>query len=509
MNRLRHEVFWPSFGLLMIALTFSFFYAEGFLKVVAYLNDQLLNKLGWMFSITVLSMLILCMVIWISPLGKIKIGGEEAKPLLNRWRWFSITLCTTIATGILFWGTAEPIYHYTNPPLSSGIEGATEEAANFAMSTVFLHWSFTPYAIYAIPTIAFALAFYNYNAPFTLSSMLFPFFSKDDDRSLKVNKKLSAVVDILCLFALVAGMSASLGTGILTLAGGLDYLFGIEKSSSLLLFICIIIVASFVISASSGLMKGIRILSSLNVFAFIGIALFIFSMGPVLKVLSLGVNGFVDYVSGFFEKNLYNIFHPDDTWANSWTVFFWANWMAWAPISAMFLGRISKGYRVREVLFFNWIVPALFSLIWMTIFSGTSLSFQMDGTADLVGILNGKGYESVIFEIMRYFPLKNILPLFFILIVFLSYVTAADSNTEAMSAISSREISAASASPPVFIKIVWGICIGATAFIMINAAGIEGIKMLSNLGGLPAMLLLIAVMAGIVKLIIGSYAAKK
>ena len=508
MKSIRHEVFWPAFILLFASLLTSILFPKEFLETVSALNTLLLQKLGSTFSVVVLIMVFVCVLIWVSPIGKIKIGGEEAIPLLNRWRWFAITLCTTIATGILFWGSAEPIYHFNSPPQSSGIEGGSEDAAVFAMSTLYLHWTLTPYAIYTVPTIAFALAFYNYNSGFSLASMLFPFFSKKQNLDLKPNAKLSSIVDVLCLFALIAGMSASLGTGILTLAGGLNFSLGIEKNQFLLLSICIITVAAFVISASSGLMKGIRILSSINVYAFIIIALFIFFFGPIQGILSISFKGFTAYVSGFFEKNLYNVIHPGDEWANSWTVFFWANWMAWAPISAMFLGRISRGYRVRELILFNWIIPALFSMIWMSIFSGTALSFQLDKTADLSAVLNKEGYESVIYAIMNSYPLKAFLSLFFIFIVFLSYVTAADSNTEAMSAMSTKNISADSASAPMFLKIIWGVIIGATSYIMISAAGIEGIKMLSNLGGFPALLLLTAVMIGMMKLSILSFFRK-
>jgi choline-glycine betaine transporter len=182
--------------------------------------------------------------------------------------------------------------------------------------------------------------------------------------------------------------------------------------------------------------------------------------------------------------------------------------MAWAPISAMFLGRISRGYTVRELVLLNWIIPALFSMVWMSIFSGTALSFQLDKTADLSEVLKNDGYESVIYAIMNSYPLKAFVSLFFIFIVFLSYVTAADSNTEAMSAMSTKNISADSASAPMFLKIIWGVVIGATAYIMINAAGIEGIKMLSNLGGLPALLLLTAVTIGMLKLSVTSFIRK-
>lgn len=502
MQHLRHLVFWPAFGLLSIALLFSLIDSVGFLKLMTTLNSSLLNNFGWLFSISTLLMVFACIAIWVSPLGKIRIGGEEAVPLLNRWRWFSITICTTIATGILFWGTAEPMYHYSSPPLSSGIAAHTPEAAQFAMSTMYLHWSFTPYAIYTIPTIAFALAFYNRKAPFSLASMLFPYFKSYRNPEINPPKHLSSIVDTVCLFALVAGMAASLGAGILTLAGGLDNIFGITKTNWVLFLICAITVLAFVISASTGLMKGIRILSGINIVGFMVIALFIFLLGPMGSVLKISGQGLLDYFSSFFEKSLYNIIHPEDSWANSWTVFYWANWLAWAPITAMFLGRIAKGYTVREILLFNWIIPALFSIVWMSIFSGTALSYQMSGEVDLVNSLNQNGAESVIYGVMNQYPLIKVVPAFFAIIVFLSYVTAADSNTEAMGGISMNNISAEYATPPINIKVIWGLCIGATAYIMVSAAGIEGIKMLSNLGGFPALLLILSTTIGLIRLVL-------
>jgi choline-glycine betaine transporter len=179
--------------------------------------------------------------------------------------------------------------------------------------------------------------------------------------------------------------------------------------------------------------------------------------------------------------------------------------MAWAPISAMFLGKIAKGYKVREILFFNWILPSLFSILWMSIFGATALGIQINGQVDLIAILKDSGYESIIYAIMNLYPYSKFLAGFFILIVFLSYVTAADSNTEAMGAISIKNINAENDSAPTFIKIIWGICIGTTAYIMISSSGVEGIKMLSNLGGVPALFLLTLVMIGMIVLIIKSY----
>lgn len=440
-------------------------------------------------------MVMLCIVIFISPLGKIKIGGKDAKPLLNHYRWFSIILCTTIAVGILFWGSAEPIYHISNPPTSTHLLTDADKVG-FSMSTVFMHWSFTPYAIYTIPALLFALGYYNKKHSFSLSSMLFP-ITKNTDR-----KWWSILLNNICLFALVAGMAASLGAGIMSLSGGISSLGNIGNGALLTGIITILIVAAFTISAATGLLKGIRILSSINVAIFIALCLLVAMLGPTKDLVSYMITGIKDYIVNFIPHSLSFGAFSDKSWTHGWTTFYWANWMAWAPVTALFLGRISYGYTVRQFILFNWLIPSLFGIVWMTIFSGTSLYYELQGGLDLSQQLNQSGPESIIYTVLNQFPFSKILVIIFLMSMLISYVTAADSNTEAMSGISTAGLSPDSPNPPNYIKYIWGILVGAVAWIMISFSGIEGVKMLSNLGGLPALFLLVLCCVGILVLLI-------
>jgi choline-glycine betaine transporter len=483
-------VFWPPFLLLVATLIFSLVDADAFLEKANALNDFVLNNFGWLFSAGTALMLVVCIVAYFHPIGKQKIGGAEAVPFLNRWRWFSIVLCTTIATGIIFWGTAEPIYHLTNPPGFKDLESNSAEAARNALSTMYLHWSFTPYAIYAVPAVMFALAFYNHKRSFSLRSTLFPFV-KEDKLSW-----LGSVIDSICLFALVAGMAASLAAGILTLSGGLNSVFDLD-AGRLLLLITVLVVGAFIISAISGLMRGIRILSDINIRIFIVLALFVFIAGPTKEILSQSAGALWDYIVHLPQDSVVSITHGDDPWPKSWTTFYWANWLAWAPITALFLGRLGYGYTVRQFLTVNWILPSLFGIFWMSVFSGTALHLELTGTklSELTGANNPEG---VVYALFDQLPLSKLLAAVFLFTAFLSYVTAADSNTEAMGGISSTGISPTSPTPPVLIKVVWGVTIGTVAFLMVKLAGIDGIKMLSNLGGLPALFLILAVTFGLI-----------
>ena len=495
-KKLRLPVFLPPFFLLIISLILSLTNRAQFLEKANQINSFIIENFGFLFELEAFLLVVTCIVILMSPIGSLRIGGKNAQPLLTKWRWFSIVLCTTIATGILFWGTAEPVFHLINPTNSLSIDPLSKEAGIFSLSTLYLHWSFTPYAIYTVPALLFAIAFYNQKKTFSLHSTLFPF------RLSGRIPYLAEIIDAICLFALVAGMAASLGGGILILSGGVDYFRGIDSGNFTLLLIAILIVTSFVVSASTGLMKGIRFLSDINLRIFILLLLFVFFTSSIGYLLLSFSDAIWLYITQFLNKSTFMMQHPDDPWAGDWTVFYWANWMAWAPITSLFLGRVSYGYTVREFMITNWVLPSLFAILWMSIFGGSTLDMYFNQEINLPKILEENGPESIIYQLFSTLPFQDVLVIVFLLTAFISYVTAADSNTEAMSGISATGITPESASPPIFIKIIWGVTIGITALVMVSYAGIDGIRILSNIGGLPSLILIIFINIAMFKFII-------
>lgn len=491
-QQLRPSVFWPPFSLLIVALSISLLFPEDFVQIVNGLNAWVLNSFAGMFSLVTLVMVSCCVIVFLSPIRNMRIGGKDATPMLTRWQWFSIILCTTVATGILFWGTAEPLYHLSGPPEFIGAEPHSQDAGRFAISTLFLHWSFTPYAIYTIPALCFAIGFYNRKRSFSLQTMLFPLTKSHSNNWGKV-------IDAICLYALVLGMAASLGAGILTLSGGISFLTSISKTWILLGGTTLLIVIAFILSAVSGLLKGIKHLSSVNAILFFILAAYLLITGPTSAMVSSLFTGIKDYLLNFMEMSLLGVSQQAPEWSASWTNFYWANWMAWAPVSALFLGRIAKGYTVKEFMVFNWIIPSVFAIVWMSIFGGTAIDFELQGTNTLVESLNNRGPESVMYEILEVLPYTKFVVPLFLIAIFLSFVTAADSNTEAMSALSQKnDVHDLQTKTPTFIKIIWGVTIGLVAFTMISFSGIDGIKQLSNLGGLPILFFLVAVIVSFV-----------
>ena len=542
---LNHFVFWPPFLLFIAAIALNFTApdktisamgkdANGvttcqtsvvkgqFSKAVNGANGWILDNFGWLFSSCAFLAVMLCVLIcvtcfWKSGFGNVRIGGAAAKPLMSMWNWFSITICTTIAIGILFWSTAEPIDHLTQatpPPSFIDVEPNSPEAARFSLSTMYLHWSFTPYSLYCVASLMFAFAYYNMRKPFSLGSTLTPLFGD------WATGKGSYAIDAICLYSLVAGMAAALGAGILMLNSGMHDLWGVpNKDRWVLGAIALAIVGTFIVSSSTGLMKGIRILSDINTKLLFGLALVPLIFGPTIFILTLGGESILDYVVNFFPRNLTmtqaqngdaNFLTPDQ-WGKGWTVFYWAVWMAWAPITACFLGRIAYGRTVREFMLVNFIFPSLFAIVWMTIFSGTAIHQQLQfvnnpeagGAADLATAYNDLGAASVSFEVFKQFPLATGLIVFYMFSAFVCFVTSSDSNMSAMASISSTGISPENPEGPKWLKIVWGISVGLVSWIMICfAGGVEGVKMLSNLGGFPAAFLELLIIAALLRVVL-------
>ena len=489
----------PPFICFLLAVVQSVGQGRSFFRDLTRLQDTLLSHLGNLFSVGTFCMLLACLFAFCSPLGKVKIGGPDAKPILDKWRWFAVALCTTVAVGVLFWGTAEPLFHLHEP--SSWIKSNNErDKVLFSISSLFFHWSLTPYAIYTVPAIVFALMYYNARKPFSLSAPLFPLLGD------KLSGRSGQVIDAVCLFALVAGMSASLGTGVLTLSGGIRELTHWNNSVWLLGGILLAIVAAFVVAAVTGISRGIRLISEINASVFIVLALLILAVGPTSFILRTGFESLGTYFSEFVSRSLYVGGEGGvDPWVKSWTLFYWCNWLAWAPVTALFLGRISYGYTVREMIVTNLVLPSLFAWVWMSIFGGWAIHSDLQHSGELFQVIQTQGAEAALYHLIGKLAisswLKELCVVLVVITAFLAYVTSAEANTSAMAAMSTQGISPENPEAPTSIKILWGACVGLTAGVMVAGQGVDGIKTLSVLGGVPSLFLILLILISLLKLI--------
>ncbi len=475
-------VFWPPVLLIAAALVLDLGFPELFLRHLTSLNLWVLETFGVAFAAVVLASLFMAVAIMVTPFGKVRLGGPHAKPDLRPWSWICVALATNTAVGILFWAAAEPLYHLKAPPASLGLEPFSKEAARFALSTLYLHWSFLPCALYGVSGVMFGFAFYNMKTDFSLGASLAPLFGKNLSRS-----SIGAVIDGLCLFALVAGMAASLATGTLTLSGGLEHLWGFKSTPLVWSVVTLTVVAAFVLSATTGLQKGITVLAGINLWIFVGLATFVALGSPLINILGLAGDALGDHITHFLATATTLRFAPQEPWVSQWTFFYWAVWLAWTPITAVFLGRIGYGYRVREFMVVNFIIPSLFALVWMSLFGGAALNMELSQNLSLVKSLESRGPEAIIYQLLANLPGGGWVIPIFLFSVFIAYVSGADANTAAMAGMCSHGICPKQTEPPKRLKYIWGVLVGIVSLAMLQAAGVDGIKMLSNLGGLPAL----------------------
>ncbi|SNS89633.1 choline/carnitine/betaine transport [Anaerovirgula multivorans] len=464
---------------IIVGLVAPAIFLEGMNKIVefAFVN------FGWLFQISGNIFLAMCLYLMFSKYGDIKLGGPDAKPELSNWNWFAISLCAGIATGILFWGIAEPITHFMSPPL--GLEAMSEAAAMFSMTTTFIHWTYIPYAMYGIAGIGVAFAVYNMKLPYQVSSTLYPLFGK------KIAGSVGDIVDNVCLFAMAGAVAAVLGVGTMQIGSGLNVLTGITTGKGLWITILLAIVVTYVISSYTGLDRGIRWLSDKNSKLFLAMMVFIFIVGPTQFILSLGTQSVGDFLQNFFVRTHYLSPIEGSAWPRWWPIYYWAIWLAYAPLIGMFLARLSRGRTIRQFMLVNVMVPATFGLLWFSVFGGSAIHLQLNG-AEIWESIQQSGLEVSVFAFLDNFPLSGLLSAIFIVAIFVSIVTMADSMTSTVASLSTTASLSKGAEPPTKVKLFWGGVMSSMAIINILSAGgeisgIDATKQIATVAGFPIL----------------------
>lgn len=492
--KIKHLVFWPPFLILTTAVVLAFINDAAFASVMTSAFDWSVNQFGWVYQLAAISILIFMFVIYFSPVSKIKFGGADAKPEFSNWNWFAMSLAGGIATGVLVWGVAEPLTHLMTPPESLGMEPFSNEAALFSLSTVYFHWTFIPYAMYALSGVAAGYAYYNLKQPFAVGSTLMPLFGE------RVKGKVGQLIDAVCILTIAGGMAASLGAGVLMLGRGIEHMAGITPGPMIWTGITLVIIATYTISSYSGLNKGVRILSDQNTKLFFVLIIFFLVAGPTSFIFKFGTEAMGPLLDNLFTKSLFLGAVSGDQFPNWWTLYSWSMWLAYAPMIGLFLARVSYGRTIRQFLLINMMLPAVFSIVWFAIFGGNAIHLQLFQNVDLAQLIWTEGPEIAMFTFIDQFPLAKIIAPIFFLALALSFVTLADSMTSTISLVCTSGLGKEDKEPPVLLKLIWGIGIGAMAYFMIVFASMDGVKMLAVVVGVPALFLVILQMASLWKI---------
>lgn len=485
---------------------------DSFIAMLNTLFVSLMINGGWLISLGTLGFVVFLLIILFHPIGKVKLGGKDAKPEYSLWNWFAISLCAGIGTGIVFWGPVEPLKFSVCPQTSTGLVGGTHEALIWAFSKSYLHWSFAPYATYAIFGVAIAFAFYNLGSSFSVSAGFAPLMGKTAEKTW-----FRGLIDSLTAFAITGGCAGSLGYGLLQISSGLNSLFGIPKENITYIAICVVIVFTFSISSISGMKKGIRWLSDKNAWMFLGLMVLAFLFGPGQWICNLFVESLGDFFSGFV-RNITAINAVSDTgeiigsvwhksselWTQWWDQYYFVDFLSFGPIVGLFSIKLAKGRTLREYVVMNWVVPAFFGIIWFAIFGGLALDIQynfaayaekvdLQGCASLFDYMQQFGNEAMMLKVVEVIPFASILKPLILVLVILSFVTMADSTTSTVSLMSINDNKGVEEAP-MAIKLFWAIIMGAASLIFTLTGSIDGIKIVKTIAGFPILIMGIVMM---------------
>jgi len=445
---------------------------------------------AWLYNLAMFSFVIYVIYLAISKYGKIKLGGDDSKPEYSNMSWFAMLFGCGMDVGLVFWGIAQPISYLIGP--MAGLEpGDMQQTAAWAMRACFMDWGFSPWANYAVIGLGLAYFQFRKNKPALISTVLEPVIGEKNTHGT-----LGKLVDILAIFATMAGVVTSLGLGTMQISSGLNYLFGIPVTTVVHAVIIAVVTVIVIWSAVSGIDKGIKAISDINLYVAIGCLVVCFIIGPTLAVMNNFTSGFGAYVQNFVTDSLFENTYGDNSWTTGWRIFYWAWFIAWAPFVGVFIARISKGRTIREFIAGVVIVPALASIVWFSVFGSMGLSKFADGTLsmdDLTAIAGAP--ETGLFTVLSQYPLGSIISVVIILLVFTFFITSANSGTFVLGMLSSK----GNLNPASSRKILWGVIQGLMALGLLIAGGLKPVQTISIAAAFPFIIVMIAAMVALVK----------
>lgn len=448
---------------------------------------------GWTASLTCTFIIIFLIFAMVSPMGKIKLGGPNAKPKFSYLQWFGISLCTAISSGVLFWGVAQPLIFTFQPNPSEHLIAGSNEAVIFSMVHSFMTWALSPYCTCVATGLVLSYVILNKRAPFRPSSLLIPIFGMKI-----VGTKLATAFDALSAFAILGAVAGHMGYGSMQIAWTTKLLFGLEPSMLLYMGIIAILFAGDILTAAKGLQKGIAKLSDINTDLFFALLLFVFLAGPSTYIINLFLHSTGEYLNNFLANSLYTApFLDSGNWAQSWDMYWLIDWMAFAPLLGLFMVRVSYGRSVREFIMIEWILPALFGMVWFSIFGGTALYEQLTGAFDYWAVYLSDGAEALTMTLLGNLPFGKVIQVVVLVVLLISLITQGNSMILSLSSMSLSD-SNENTEAPLWLKLFWGILIAVVAAVFTILGGIDGIKTVHCFCGIPLTVIVFAVMLGFV-----------
>ncbi|HSX66560.1 BCCT family transporter [Nocardioides sp.] len=445
---------------------------------------------GWLFVLAASACVVFVLWLALGRFGSITLGRDGEDPEFRTVPWIAMMFSAGMGIGLMFYGVSEPITHFATPPPGTG-EAGNPEAVQHAMATTLFHWTLHPWAIYAVVGLAIAYGVYRRGRLQLISAAFEPLLGRH------AHGPAGKVIDMLAIFATLFGSAASLGLGALQIRSGLEIVSGAGPvGNGVLVMIIAVLTAAFVVSAVSGVAKGIQWLSSVNMVLAVALALFVFVAGPTVFILNLIPTSIGSYVQELAMMAARTGAEGSETseWLSGWTIFYWAWWLSWTPFVGMFLARISRGRTIRQFVSGVLLVPSLVSLVWFCIFGGAAIDLQKAGT-DIAG---AGGVESQLFATLDAFPLATVASIVVMVLVAIFFVSGADAASIVMGSLSER----GTLEPSRWTVVFWGVATGAVAAVMLLVGGADaltGLQTITIVAALPFVVVMVGLSIALVR----------
>ncbi|CAD5106323.1 BCCT family transporter [Zestomonas carbonaria] len=485
-SSLNPPVFFGSAVLIVAIVLFCMLFQQQAQQTFGHLQGWIFTNASWFYVLAVALILISVVFLAISRYGDLKLGPDHSQPEYRNLTWFAMLFCAGMGIGLMFFGVAEPLMHYSSPPEG---DANTVQAAREAMKLTFFHWGLHAWAIYAIVALILAFFSFRHGLPLTLRSALYPLIGE------RIHGPLGHAVDIFAIIGTVFGVATSLGYGVLQINSGLHHLFDVPISVPVQIGLIAGTCALATLSVASGLNRGIRILSELNMVLAVLLLLFVLALGPTVFLLKTFVQNTGGYLSEIVSKtfNLY-AYEPTD-WIGGWTLLYWGWWLSWSPFVGLFIARISRGRTIREFVCGVLFVPAGFTLLWMTVFGDTAIHMVLnEGLTSLAETVNADS-SLALFAFLEQLPLPTVMSTLAVLMVVIFFVTSADSGALVVDMLASggRDHT------PLWQRLFWSILMGVVAIALLLADGLKALQTATIASALPFSIVLLAAIWGLFK----------
>lgn len=477
----------PSLLVLGALLVLCGFYPQRADQLFGSAQAWVVTNFDWFYTVAVTGFLVFLVLIAWSRYGDIRLGPDDAKPEFSFASWTAMLFAAGMGIGLMYFGVGEPLQHYLNPPTQ---EAGTPAAAREALTSTFFHWGFQAWAIYGVMGLVLAYFGFRYNLPLTMRSGLYPLLQK------RINGPIGHSVDAFALVGTIAGLATTLGYGALQLAAGLNLVTGWDTGTTAFRIAVIVVVVGLAgLSAASGLDKGVKRLSEVNLLITFALLGFVLLCGPTVFLLQAFSENIGNYLSSLVGMSLRTFTYEvakDDGWFGGWTILYWAWWISWSPFVGMFIARISRGRTVREFIVGVLFIPTAFNLLWMTVFGNGAIWID---THVAQGALSAtaSNVDALLFRFFEYLPLGKAVSWIAVLLITLFFVTSADSGAYVVDAIASR----GHPQSPVWQRLFWAVVLGMTAVVLLLAGGLKALQAMTLVTALPVAAIMVLLCIGL------------